>query len=44
MNVECRRCNADTIEDQYKGDRVVRCADCGRIIYRDFADRRVVDR
>lgn len=39
MNVACRTCGeAQPIEDdRHKGDPIVRCGECGRILYRDFA-------
>ncbi len=36
--VECEDCGANTITDQYKGDRVLNCADCGKILVRDIGN------
>lgn len=35
--VECDDCGANVTTDQYKGDQVLNCADCGKILVRDIA-------
>ena len=38
MKVVCHRCEdvEDTERDTHKGDEVIRCVGCGRILFRNF--------
>ena len=42
MRIECDDCGAgDTVAGEYKGDPVIRCAECERVLYRDTSGGRV---
>ncbi|WP_281377739.1 hypothetical protein [Halosimplex pelagicum] len=36
--VECDDCGTETTTGQHKGDQVLNCADCGKILFRKIGD------
>jgi len=37
-DVECSDCQAETTAERFKGDRVLKCTDCGHILFRDIIE------